>query len=58
MLANLMGVIGLVGDVLGIVGFAMDNMPPSSPNGATMRVKAGLNDRDEEEKVRAHRNAW
>lgn len=52
MLANVMGAIGLVGDVLGIVGFAMDNMAPSSPNGATMRIKAGLNDHEEEQKVR------
>jgi hypothetical protein len=40
--------IGLVSGVLGIVSFFQDNISAQPPQGATVRVKAGLEGGDED----------
>jgi hypothetical protein len=50
-MAGIIDAIGFIGTILGIVGFAQDNMPASSPNGATLRVKVGLDQFANQQKV-------
>jgi hypothetical protein len=41
-MAGVIDAIGLVSGVLGIVGFFQDNIAQADPQGAKIRVKAGL----------------
>jgi hypothetical protein len=43
-MAGVMKAIGIVTEVLGIVSFLQSNLPGSSPRGAAIRVKVGLED--------------
>ncbi|KAF2269751.1 hypothetical protein CC78DRAFT_528924 [Lojkania enalia] len=43
-MSGFLDAIGHVGTILGIIGFAQSNLPNTSPNGAVLRVKVGLED--------------
>jgi hypothetical protein len=43
---------GIVGDLLGLIGFIQDNLPMAPPDmGASVRVKLGLSKGDSEEQM-------
>lgn len=43
-MSGILETIGLISGGLGIVQFFLDNVPTSSPQGASIQIKAGLGD--------------